>query len=84
LFWDKIKEEFTIRVLSAPMNRKSDRFPPLKPVKFTNIPLPMNPSKLPKKGGAKPKLNKKPINDKSNNSSPKPAHTYTQASSTNI
>jgi len=84
LFKDKIKEKFTIRVLSAPMDRKSVRFPPFKPVKFTNIPLPMNLSKLPKEERAKPKSNKKPVNDKSNNSSLKPACTYAQASSTNI
>jgi len=84
LFQDKIKEEFTIRVLSATMNRKSDRFSPPKPVEFTNIPPPTNPFKSPKEGGAKPKLNNKPINNKSNKSSSKPARTYAQASSANI
>ena len=79
LFWNKIKEEFTIRILSAPMNRKSVRFSPSKPVEFTNIPLPTNSSKLPKKEEAKPKSN-----DKSNNSSSKPARTYVQALSANI
>ena len=76
LFQDKIKEEFTIRVLSTPTNRKSDRFPPSKPVEFINIPLLTNSSKLHKEGGAKLKSNNKPINDRSNNSSPKPACTY--------
>jgi len=84
LFWDKIKKEFTIRVLSALTNRKSNRFPLPKPVEFTNIPLPMNLSKLPKKEGAQLKSNNKPVNNKSNNSSPKPAHTYAQALSVNI
>ena len=83
-FRDKIKEEFTTRVPSAPTNRRSDRFPPTKPVEFTNIPPPLNPTKLPKEGGTKPKLNGKPINDKPTNISPKPARTYTQASSANI
>ena len=77
LFQDKIKEEFTIKVPSAPMNKKSDRFPPSKPMEFTNIPLPTNSSKLPKEEGVKPKSNNKPVNDKSNNSSLKLAHTYT-------
>ena len=66
------------------MNKKSDRFPPSKPVEFTNIPLLMNSSKSPKEGEAKLKSNNKPVNDKSNNSSPKPAHTYIQALSANI
>ena len=84
LFQDKIKEEFTIRVLSVPMNRKSDRFPSSKPMEFTNIPLPTNSSKSSKEGEVKLKSNNKPVNDRSNNSSPKPAHTYAQALSTNI
>ena len=66
------------------MNRKSVRFPSPKPVEFTNIPSPTNLSKSPKEEGAKPKLNNKPVNDKSNNSSPKLAHTYIQALSANI
>jgi len=53
-------------------------------VEFINIPLSTNSSKLHKEGGAKLKSNNKPINDKSNNSSPKPACTYIQASFTNI
>ena len=83
-FQDKIKEEFTTRVLNALMNRRSDRFSPFKPVKFTNILLPMNLSKLPKEGGVKPKSNNKPINNKPTNNSSKLAHTYAQASSINI
>jgi len=61
LFWNKIKKEFTIRVLSVPTNRKYNRFPPPKPMEFTNISLPTNLSKSPKEGGAKPKLNDKPM-----------------------
>jgi len=39
---------------------------------------------LPKEEEVKPKSNNKPVNDKSNNSSPKPAYTYAQASFANI
>ena len=53
-------------------------------MEFTNIPLPINLSKLPKKEGAQLKSNNKPVNNKSNNFFPKPAYTYAQALFVNI
>ena len=53
-------------------------------MEFTNIPLPINLSKFPKKEGTQLKSNNKPVNNKSNNSFPKPACTYAQALFVNI
>ena len=66
------KEEFTTKVSTKPLRKKSDRFSLSKPVEFTNIPLPQVPSRPSKKDMAKSKFHSKKSSNKPAN---KPTHT---------
>lgn len=66
-FCNKIREEFTIKVPTILANRKTDYFPFLKPMEFTNIPPPTSPPKLTKEEGYKPKSVNKSKENKSIN-----------------
>ena len=83
-FRDKIREEFTVKVPTTLANRKTDLFPPLKPVKFTNIPPPASLPRATNEGGSKSKSANKSAKEKPTNLSPKLTRTYAQASSANI
>jgi len=71
-FCNMTKEEFTTKVSTKPLRKKSDRFSLSKPVEFTNIPLPQVPPRLSKKDMAKSKFHSKKSSNKPAN---KPTHT---------
>jgi len=75
-----IKEKFTTKVSTKPL-KKLDRFPPSKPVEFTNIPLSHISPRPSKEDMAKSKFHGKKSSNKPAN---KPTHNYTQASSMNV
>lgn len=80
-FHDMIKEEFTTKVPTKPLGKKSDRFPLSKSIEFTNIPLPQVFLRSSKEDMAKSKFHDKKSSDKPTN---KPTCTYAQASSVNV
>ena len=68
-----IKEEFTTKVPTKPLGKKSDRFSLSKPVEFTKIFLPQVLSRPFKEDMAKLKFHSKKSSNKLVN---KPIHTY--------